>query len=221
MLDLDLGRGLSGTRLLRYDARGHGRSTGSRNADDYLWPNLAGDLLTLLDGFFPGERVYGVGTSMGSGTLMHAAIKDPDRFAGLTLLLPPTAWETRVAQAQQYLANAALIEEQGEPFLAAGRDALQPPAAVGHPETLPEVAEALLPSVYRGAAGSDLPDPADLARIDIPVRILAWVDDPSHPMSTGHDPGRRVRTVHAHRGREPRDVRRWPGLLLYDVSRLN
>ncbi|HNP56970.1 MAG TPA: alpha/beta hydrolase [Gordonia sp. (in: high G+C Gram-positive bacteria)] len=222
VLDLDLGRGLSGTRLLRYDARGHGRSTGSRNADDYLWPNLAGDLLTLLDGFFPGERVYGVGTSMGSGTLMHAAIKDPDRFAGLTLLLPPTAWETRVAQAQQYLANAALIEEQGEsPFLAAGRDAPQPPAAVGHPETLPEVAEALLPSVYRGAAGSDLPDPADLARIDIPVRILAWVDDPSHPMSTATTLadvfGQSTLTV----AESPRDVRRWPGLLLYDVSRLN
>ncbi|WP_300577515.1 alpha/beta fold hydrolase, partial [uncultured Nocardioides sp.] len=28
VLDLDLGVGLSGTRLLRYDARGHGRSTG-------------------------------------------------------------------------------------------------------------------------------------------------------------------------------------------------
>ena len=28
LLHLDLGRGLSGTRLLRYDARGHGRSTG-------------------------------------------------------------------------------------------------------------------------------------------------------------------------------------------------
>lgn len=27
-MELDLGRGLSGTRLLRYDARGHGRSGG-------------------------------------------------------------------------------------------------------------------------------------------------------------------------------------------------
>ena len=104
---------------------------------------------------------------------------------------------------------------------AAGRDAPQPPAAVGHPETLPEVAEALLPSVYRGAAGSDLPDPADLARIDIPVRILAWVDDPSHPMSTATTLadvfGQSTLTV----AESPRDVRRWPGLLLYDVSRLN
>ena len=45
VLDLDLGRGLSGTRLLRYDARGHGSSTGCAVPDDYRWPNLADDLL--------------------------------------------------------------------------------------------------------------------------------------------------------------------------------
>ena len=37
VLDLDLGRGLSGTRLLRYDARGHGRSTGRTVPEDYRW----------------------------------------------------------------------------------------------------------------------------------------------------------------------------------------
>lgn len=55
VLDLDLGRGLSGTRLLRYDARGHGFSTGRAVPDDYRWPNLADDLLRLLDHWFPGS----------------------------------------------------------------------------------------------------------------------------------------------------------------------
>ncbi|GAB10592.1 putative hydrolase [Gordonia araii NBRC 100433] len=219
VLDLDLGRGLSGTRLLRYDARGHGRSSGRAAPDDYLWPNLADDLLRLLDQWFPDEQVYGVGTSMGSGTLMHAAVRDPDRFAGLTLLLPPTAWETRVAQARRYRLNASTIEEHGEAaFLAEGPDFPPPPAAVGHPETVPEVAEELLPSVFRGAAASDLPAPSDLSRIRVPTRILAWVDDPSHPLSTAHALDelfpRSVLTV----ARGPSDVARWPAMLHDDVA---
>lgn len=218
-LDLDLGRGLSGTRLLRYDARGHGRSTGRAVPGDYTWTNLADDLLRLLEHRFPGERVYGVGTSMGSGTLMHAAVREPDRFAGLTILLPPTAWATRVAQADQYRRNADLIESQGESvFLAESRGVAQPPAAVGHPETLPEVAEANLPAVFRGAAVSDLPAASALRGVDVPVRILAWVDDPSHPMSTARalaDLFPRAALTVAH---DPAEVRRWPGMLHDDVS---
>lgn len=99
VLNLDLGRGLSGTRLLRYDARGHGESTGRKVPEDYQWQSLADDLLRLLDHWFPGERVHGVGPSMGTGTLLHAASREPDRFSGLTLMVPPTAWETRPLQA--------------------------------------------------------------------------------------------------------------------------
>ncbi|MGX9900305.1 alpha/beta fold hydrolase [Arthrobacter sp. SA17] len=88
VLNLDLGRGLSGTRLLRYDARGHGRSTGRKVPEDYHWQSLADDVLRLLDHWFPGERVHGVGPSMGTGTLLHAASREPDRFSGLTLMVP-------------------------------------------------------------------------------------------------------------------------------------
>ena len=113
VLNLDLGRGLSGTRLLRYDARGHGRSTGRKVPEDYRWHNLAEDLLRLLDHWFPGERVHGVGPSMGAATLLHAASLEPDRFTGLTLMVPPTAWDTRPDQAANYRAAAALIESDG------------------------------------------------------------------------------------------------------------
>ena len=65
VLQLDLGRGLSGTRLLRYDARGHGGSTGRTVPRDYTWPRLAEDLLALLEDRFPGEAVHGAGPSMG------------------------------------------------------------------------------------------------------------------------------------------------------------
>ena len=218
VLDLDLGRGLSGTRLLRFDARGHGHSTGRAEPDDYRWPNLAADLLGLLEQQFPGERVYGVGTSMGCGTLLHAATAQPERFSGLTVLLPPTAWESRRLQAQDYLDNAALIEREGlAPFIEACRTGHQPPATVGRPETTPEVSAELLPSVLRGAALSDLPAPEALARITVPVRILAWVDDPVHPLSTAEALARLLPQARLLVAETPADVRGWPALLHEDV----
>jgi pimeloyl-ACP methyl ester carboxylesterase len=220
ILNLDLGRGLSGTRLLRYDARGHGRSTGRKVPDDYRWQRLADDLLQLLDHWFPGESVHGVGPSMGTGTLLHAASREPDRFAGLTLMVPPTAWETRIAQAANYRASADLIESVGvEAFLAATRGATPPPATIGAPETVPDVPDALLPSLFRGAALSDLPDPEVVARIDVPTTILAWIDDPGHPLSTAESLAALLPQATLTVAHTPEDVETWPKILHEDVAR--
>lgn len=220
VLDLDLGRGLSGTRLLRYDARGHGSSTGRAVPEDYRWPGLADDLLRLLDHWFPGEQVHGVGPSMGTGTLLHAAVREPDRFSGLTLMVPPTAWATRTAKAAEYRAAATLIEEQGlDAFLAAGEGAVAPPATVGHPPTRPDVPVALLPSLFRGAAASDLPALEEIARIDVPVTVLAWIDDAAHPVSTAEQLSGVLPRATLTVARTPRDVQEWPSVLRRDVGR--
>lgn len=220
VLNLDLGRGLSGTRLLRYDARGHGRSTGRKVPEDYRWQNLADDLLRLLDHWFPGERVHGVGPSMGAATLLHAASLESDRFTGLTLMVPPTAWETRPDQAAHYRAAAELIESDGvEAFHAATRGSVPPPATVGAPETWPDVADALLPSLLRGAGLSDLPAPEAVARIDVPTTILAWVDDPGHPLSTAESLAVVLPHATLSVARTPGDVEVWPEILSQDVER--
>ncbi len=144
VLDLDLGVGLSGTRLLRYDARGHGRSTGRPVPEDYRWERLADDLLRLLDHVFPDEPVHGVGPSMGCATLLHAITRAPERFSALTLVVPSTAWETRQAKAADYLAAADLVEQRGmAAFVEAGRLAPRPPATVEAPETVPDAAHPL------------------------------------------------------------------------------
>lgn len=219
MLDLDLGRGLSGTRLLRYDARGHGRSTGRPVPEDYRWPRLAQDLLALLDTWFPGEQVHGVGPSMGTGTLLHAAVREPGRFAGLTLVLPPTAWETRASKAADYLAAAASVEASGATsFVEAGRLAPRPPATALTPETVPDVDEALLPALLRGAAGSDLPAPAELALLDLPVTVLAWTEDPAHPVSTAEALAALLPRARLVVAATPADLGTWPELLADGVS---
>ncbi|GAA0998742.1 alpha/beta hydrolase [Nocardiopsis tropica] len=220
VLDLDLGRGLSGTRLLRYDARGHGRSTGRTVPEDYRWSNLADDLLRLLDDRFPGERVHGVGPSMGTGTLLHAAVRDPQRFSGLTLMVPPTAWETRAAKAADYRLAAEAVEAQGiAGFLATAEESAPPPASNGAPPTLPEVSEELLPSVFRGAALSDLPERQAIAGLTIPVTLLAWIDDPAHPVSTAEALAELLPKATLTVARTPGDVALWPTVLRDDVAR--
>lgn len=220
LLNLDLGLGLSGTRLLRYDARGHGRSTGRAVPDDYAWSALADDLLRLLDAWFPGEAVHGVGPSMGCATLLHAAIKDPGRFTGLTLMVPPTAWETRVAKADEYRRTADLVEAHGmKEFVLASRMVEPVPAQRGVPRTDPDVVEEIFPSLFRGAASSDLPPLDAVATIECPVTLLAWVDDPGHPVSTAEAlhsalPHSTLRVAHS-----PAGVAAWPAMLMNDVSR--
>lgn len=220
LLDLDLGRGLDGTRLLRYDARGHGRSTGRPEPLDYQWQNLADDLLRLLDDWFPGERVHGVGPSMGTATLLHAAVREPDRFSGLTLLVPPTAWATRVAKADDYRAAAALVEDRGlEVFLEAGRLAPVPPATAGLPDTQPDVDVALLPALLRGAASSDLPSADAIARIGTPTTILAWIDDASHPLSTAETLLDLLPSATLAVATTRAELETWPAILAVDVAR--
>lgn len=220
LLDLDLGRGLSGTRLLRYDARGHGRSTGRTVAEDYRWSVLAEDLLRLLDEFFLGELVHGVGPSMGTGTLLHAAVLDPARFAGLTLVVPPTAWATRAAKAADYLQAADLVETDGiDAFVEAGRLAPKPPATADTPDTLPEVSEELLPSLLRGAALADLPAAKQLAEVAVPTTILAWTDDPAHPVSTAEALADLLPRSRLEVARTPADLATWPEMLAADVAR--
>jgi 3-oxoadipate enol-lactonase len=149
-----------GHRLIRYDARGHGRSGGQPNPADFSFENLARDLLALIDVLSPEAPVAGIGLSLGTATLLHAAVLAPDRFEKLVLTAPPTAWETRAPQSKLYASLAELVEERGgaavESLL---RDAPVPVPHQGAPGLpLPvEVDERLLPSLLRGAGDSDLP----------------------------------------------------------------
>ena len=103
----------AGQRLVRYDARAHGRSTGDPVDTDYTYPSLADDLLALLDHLGAAEPVAAMGASMGCGTVLHAAVQAPDRFSRLVLLIPPTAWTTREAHAQANRESADTIEREG------------------------------------------------------------------------------------------------------------
>jgi len=206
-------------RVVRYDARGHGGCECSHFEDRaYRWSALVDDMLRA-----PGAGPFVAGgASMGAATAMFAAARAPRRVQGLVLVTPPTAWETRPAQAEAYEEAARLVERRGAP---AYLKALQ---SVGEPrilvEELPESREIWLrharrmdrkamPSILRGAASSDLPRRDEVRAIVVPTLILAWTGDPAHPVSTAETLAELMVLSELHVARDLAGVRRWPQLV--------
>jgi pimeloyl-ACP methyl ester carboxylesterase len=212
---------LPGVDVVRYDARGHGTSPGSTNDDDYRWDHLADDLLVEADAAGAEQFVAG-GASMGCATALYSAVIAPERVTGLVLVIPPTAWETRAAQADLYKGGADFVVRRGvDEFI--DRMRLQPPAplfAAEPPETreagfrsLASMDPASLPHVLRGAAESDLPEPAQLRDIKVPALILAWDRDPGHPLSTAQELHRLLPSSELHVATSVSDLPSWTGLV--------
>jgi pimeloyl-ACP methyl ester carboxylesterase len=176
----------AGERVVRFDRRGHGASTGRAVPEDYRWPALADDFVAVVDEVSPARPADGLGESTGCGTLLWAATKAPERFRRLVLVIPPAVREARSSQGDLYLAAAALVEQRGRAAWTRAASALaQPPILVEggwRRDTVPAVSEQLLPSVLRGAASTDLPDDAALAALRQQALILAWTTDENHPV---------------------------------------
>jgi len=202
----------AGYRLISYDARGHGESGGTAEADTYRWDALAEDLLAVIDHVSPGEPVHAIGISMGTGTILTALTRAPHRFARVVLGAPPTAWETRAEQGAQLEQLARVIETTSPERLAAlFADAPVPPifeGVAGYSRMVHPVHE-MLPVVLRGARRSDLPAPERIAEIDVPALILAWDTDPVHPVSTAQRLDELLGDSVLHVSRTADDIRTW------------
>lgn len=178
-------------RLLRYDARGHGESQSTGDLNGYSWAELAKDQLALADHVGIDRYVVG-GASMGCGTALHAAVLAPQRVMALVLVIPPTGWETRAAQVEQWEAVGSMVEREGvEAFINASASLPVPDPLMDDSTVKERRAEVLrrctperLAQVLRGAGRADLPPRETIATIEIPALILAWTGDPVHPIST-------------------------------------
>jgi len=148
-----------GWEVVRFDARGHGSSSGVPGASQCRWDALAADRLALADALGHRRLVAG-GASMGAATALHLAVRAPERVEALVLMIPPTAWATRRAQADRYRADADLLERQGPEALVAaeaGRpgiplfEGLFDPVALAR-ERIGALPPAALAALLRGAA---------------------------------------------------------------------
>ncbi|OKJ15953.1 alpha/beta fold hydrolase [Kitasatospora sp. CB01950] len=204
---------LTGThRLARYDARGHGLSTGRPVAEDYSYPALAADLLALCDHLSPAAPVSVLGASMGAATVLWAALARPERFDRLVLAIPAVAWEAREARRGSLRAAATMVERRGTGMLRAAAKIGGPPAVLAEAPyyaTEFDAAEALVPSVLRAAAEADLPTPDRLRELPHPTLVLSWPTDPVHPPATARTLAARLPNARLHEAESLADVRTW------------
>jgi pimeloyl-ACP methyl ester carboxylesterase len=182
-------------RVIRYDARGHGLSDATFSPQDYIWSNLAKDMIEIADSCNAKTFIAG-GQSMGCATAINAAILAPGRVKALVLVNPTTAWESRPEQAFQYQRNARMANLLGPGKIASAMkrvpEGLMPPyiiESIGDRinvvyESMNSFDRNVLVNIYEGAALSDLPSRSDISLLKIPALILAWELDKVHPLES-------------------------------------
>jgi 3-oxoadipate enol-lactonase len=205
--------------VVRYDARGHGRSEAMQFYDRaFRWPAMVDDMLRAAGS---GPFVAG-GVAMGSAVALWTALRAPRRVQGLVLAVPPRAWEDRAPDVSRYEEGARLVETRGLPAWAEALRCQPQPRIFA--EELPDardvsvrhlltMEEKAVPAILRGAAASDLPSREEVRTIVVPTLILAWADDSEHPVSVAESLAELLVLSEVHVAHDLAAIRAWPGLV--------
>jgi pimeloyl-ACP methyl ester carboxylesterase len=212
-------------QLIRYDAVGHGLSSAGKCVEDYVWPELANDMISIATHFNPTPSLILGGQSMGSATCLFAALKHPHKVKGLILMNPPTAWHARAVQVGEYhkMAKAARIfGGKGLAKINAKHwDKLLPSWLInGHEHSVLGMLDGLklmtrqtLDHLFRAAALNDLPSKQQLAELTMPTLILAWHGDKTHPIETAIQLHATIPNSTLHIAASIDEVNEWPELI--------
>lgn len=172
-------------RLVRYDTRGHGRSTAP--GSEYTLDQLGGDVLALMNHLGIDQAAF-CGLSMGGLTGMWLGVNAPQRFTHIVLantapkIGTPQAWNDRMGAVRRdgvaSLADASMLRWFTPGFVATSPRALDP---------LREVLGGLDAAGY--AANCAAIRDADLREavksIPVPVLVIAGTQDPSTTAAEG------------------------------------
>lgn len=179
---------MPGTKV-RFDFRGHGRSTAPADPGAFTFAAFAGDLDAVARAF---DARIAVGTSLGAGAIAHLLALDHHRFDRAVMLLP-AGLDKSFSFVERYDALAAEYESAQ--------------AALAAVDEAPERVQELLRAPWMeslGVGGWTHEDPAGLARAirgivrdhplvdrerlrgaSLPVLIVCIEDDPIHPAELG------------------------------------
>jgi pimeloyl-ACP methyl ester carboxylesterase len=179
-----------GHRVIAYDARGHGESD---PGDGYAYPQLAADLLGVLDARGV-ERATLAGASMGAHTIVRLALDHPERVAALVLITPAFLPGRDPGLERWDRLSEGLRHGGVEGFV----------AAYGEPPVPPQWRETVLRILHQRLARHEHPEAVadalrevprsepfaaveDLAAIAAPTVVVADRDeaDPEHPLEVG------------------------------------
>lgn len=210
--------------LVRYDARGHGKSSTKGSLHEYSWAGLAKDMLSLAKHFDSDSAILG-GQSMGCATAINAALKNPDYVSGLVLVSPPTAWETRNEQRHLYRFSEFLGRLLGARGMAAVvrllPKRLLPAWLIDHdPDAIKHYASGVAAMKYSGlskalraAVKANMPEREVLKNINMPVLILAWEGDKSHPVYSATELEKYLPHASLHVAKSIDQFQRWPSII--------
>ncbi|NWG30227.1 MAG: 3-oxoadipate enol-lactonase [Rhodocyclaceae bacterium] len=169
--------------VLRYDARGHGKTSAPEGP--YTWPMLVDDLVGLLDALKI-ERTHFVGLSMGGMLGQHFALAHPGRvdrlvLASTTSRTPPEGralWDERIAVAREKGMQAHVAGTLERWFTA--------PYRAAHPELMARIGAMVAATPVAGYAGwgaaiRTLDLAGKLGAIQAPTLVVCGADDPGTP----------------------------------------
>ncbi len=179
-----------GTKI-RFDFRGHGRSSGPADPSAFTFADFARDLDAVARAF---EATVAVGTSLGAGALAHLLADEPDRFERSVWLLP-AGLDRRFAFVERYDRIAAELEgktpDEALETVLADPDRveayLQQPWRADLDRVMWEHRDPdALARAIRGAV-RDFPvaDRELLRKVDAPVLLVCIEGDEIHPAELG------------------------------------
>ena len=181
-----------GWEVIRYDARGHGASTGAADAAVYRWPELAADLLALADRLGHDRFVAG-GASMGTAVSLSAAVgragarprpgphDPPDRVGDARDAIRQVPGERGSRGAGRYRSA------RREPSSRARRSRSSRGSSTARRWRARAPRRSTSASCRRSCAARRLPicrSPRRSRSFPQPVLILAWRGDEGHPLSS-------------------------------------
>lgn len=175
-------------RVILFDQRGHGASTPVTDAALYEPARMAADMRAVLDALAIERAIVG-GESMGAATALAFALEHPQRVAALLLTAPafgdaPNPDRERMLEMGRSLAQLGMAG-----FLSAAAER-QRKQFNWAPDIVAFVADmfgahdaaSLATALQTVPFWQPLADLEPLAGLHAPACVLAWEDDPVHPI---------------------------------------
>lgn len=180
-------------RVVLLDLHGHGKSDKPTDSGRYTWPELAADVVGLLDHLGVERAVVG-GLSLGANVALATAHEHPGRMDALVLEMPVLLRGHRVGR-PAFSALAAVYTGAAPVLAPASRLLARLPAPRGRfPEAAavrdvasmdPRVARAILTGLLAEPAVAE--DEASLARLTMPALVIGHRNDPLHALADARD----------------------------------
>jgi 3-oxoadipate enol-lactonase len=182
----------AGYQIVAYDARGHGESDPAPGGKGYGYPELVGDLRSVIASELGDRPFVLAGHSMGAHTCVAYALRHPERLAGLVAIGPVYAGEISAETLAYWDGLSAALEDDGvEGFLAyidregatdpAWRDSVQ--RFTRERMLLHRHLDALAVALREVPRSRPFGSLRDLESLDVPALVVASHDDadPGHP----------------------------------------